>query len=77
MKNIVFIEPRPPDRHVFSRWKLPRLGTVLLGTLLRDAGYHVKVFVEEVAPVDFEAMFSADLVGVSTITSSSVAASGA
>ncbi len=54
---------------MFSRWKLPRLGTVILATRLRDAGYHVKVFVEEVAPVDFEAFFAADLVGISSITS--------
>lgn len=69
MKKVVLIEPKSPDRHVFSRWKLPRLGLVLLGTRLKAAGYDVKVFIEEVAPVDFEALFSADLVGISTITS--------
>ena len=58
-----------PEPHVFSRWKLPRLGTVILATRLREAGYDVKVFVEDVAPVDFEAFFAADLVGISTITS--------
>jgi len=68
MKRIVLIEPRSPDRHVFSRWKLPRLGTAILATRLKAAGYEVKVFVEDVAPVDFEAFFSADLVGVSTVT---------
>jgi radical SAM superfamily enzyme YgiQ (UPF0313 family) len=69
MKNVVLIEPKSPDRHVFSRWKLPRLGLVILGTRLKAAGYDVKVFVEDVAPVDFAALFSADLVGISTITS--------
>jgi len=69
VKTIVFIEPKSPERHVFSRWKLPRLGTVILGTRLRDAGYDVKVFIEEVQPVDYDALFSADLVGISTITS--------
>jgi len=69
MKKVVLIEPKSPERHVFSRWKLPRLGPVILGTQLKRAGYDVKVFVEDVAPVDFEALFSADLVGVSTITS--------
>jgi radical SAM superfamily enzyme YgiQ (UPF0313 family) len=69
IKNIVFIEPKSPERHVFSRWKLPRLGMVVLATRLKQAGYEVKVFVEDVAPVDYEAFFSADLVGISTITS--------
>jgi radical SAM superfamily enzyme YgiQ (UPF0313 family) len=69
VKRIVLIEPKSPERHVFSRWKLPRLGTALLGTRLKEAGYDVKVFVEDVAPVDFDALFSADLVGLSTITS--------
>ena len=69
MKNIVLIEPKSPDWHVFTRWKLPRLGLVVLATRLKAAGYDVKVFVEEVSPVDFAALFSADLVGISTITS--------
>jgi|WetSurMetagenome_2_1015567.scaffolds.fasta_scaffold17222_2 radical SAM superfamily enzyme YgiQ (UPF0313 family) len=69
IKKIVFIEPKSPDRHVFSRWKLPRLGTVVLATRLKASGYDVKVFVEDVAPVDYEAFFSADLVGISSITS--------
>ena len=69
MKHVVLIEPKSPDRHIFSRWKLPRLGTILLGGRLRDAGYRVTVFAEEVAPVDFETFFSADIVGISTITS--------
>ncbi|MFO8015108.1 MAG: cobalamin-dependent protein [Phycisphaerae bacterium] len=67
--KIVFIEPKSPERHVFSRWKLPRLGTVILATRLKQAGYDVQVFVEDVAPVDYEVFFSADLVGISTITS--------
>jgi radical SAM superfamily enzyme YgiQ (UPF0313 family) len=69
IKKIVFIEPKSPERHVFSRWKLPRLGTVVLATRLKEAGYDVRVFVEDVAPVDYAALFSADLVGISTITS--------
>jgi radical SAM superfamily enzyme YgiQ (UPF0313 family) len=69
IRKIVFIEPKSPERHVFSRWKLPRLGTVVLATRLKQAGYEVKVFVEDVAPVDYEAFFSADLIGISTITS--------
>jgi len=69
IRKIVFVEPKSPDRHVFSRWNLPRLGTVILATRLKQAGFDIKVFVEDIAPVDYEAFFSADLVGISTITS--------
>ncbi|HLC18544.1 MAG TPA: radical SAM protein [Thermodesulfobacteriota bacterium] len=69
MKKIVFIEPNPPDLHVYSRMPLPRLGTVILGTKLREAGYEVKSYVESVSPVDFDDVLTADAVGISTITS--------
>jgi radical SAM superfamily enzyme YgiQ (UPF0313 family) len=67
--RIVLVEPKGPERHVFSRWKLPRLGLTILGTRLRAAGHDVKVFVEDIAPIDYNAFFAADLVGLSTITS--------
>ena len=69
MKTIVFIEPRSPDFHIFSRFGLPRLGTLILGSLLESAGYYVKAFVEDVAEIDFRDVLKADLVGISTITS--------
>ncbi len=69
MKNIVFIEPRSPGYHIFSRYGLPRLGTLILGTILEGQGYMVRVFVEDVEPIDFNKVLDADLVGISTITS--------
>jgi radical SAM superfamily enzyme YgiQ (UPF0313 family) len=69
MEKIVFIEPNPPDFHIFSRMIMPRLGTVLLGTTLKQHGYEVKSYVECVSQLDLEDVFSADAVGISTITS--------
>ncbi len=69
IRTIVMLEPRPPDLHIFSRFALPRVGATLLATILRDRGYDVRVMVEEVAPFDWEAVARADLVGISTITS--------
>jgi len=66
--RIALVEPSAPGTHLFSGASLPRLGTVLLGTILRDLGYHVEVFVEEVRAIDEVAMRKADLVGISTIT---------
>lgn len=69
MRRIVFVEPRPPDLHIFTRMPMPRLGTVLLGTILRQKGYEVKSYVEVVRDLDIEDILKADAVGISTITS--------
>ncbi len=69
IERIVLLEPKPPDTHIYSHFALPRLGVVLLGTILRDAGYDVTVMVEEVRDFDFDAIARADLVGISSITS--------
>jgi len=68
LKRLVMIEPQAPGRHIYSRMHLPRLGAVLLATLARDRGWHADVFVEDVAPVDWQTVLRADLVGISTIT---------
>lgn len=65
----VFLEPKPANAHIFSLYALPRLGGVLLATLLRERGWDVSVFVEEVREIDFDQVLRADLVGISTITS--------
>jgi len=69
MRKIVFIEPKPPDFHIFTRMPLPRLGTILLGTILQQNGYEVKSYVEEVSELNLEDILKADAVGISTITS--------
>ena len=69
MPKIILIEPRPPNLHIFSQFYSPRLGTFILGTLMREQGWEAEVVVEEWEHIDFEALCSADLVGISTITS--------
>ena len=69
IKKIVGIEPAPPGFHVFSAFKLPRLGLPMLGTILRDKGHQVRLFCQDLAPIDWEETLSADLVMISTITS--------
>jgi len=68
IRKIAFIEPRSPGAHVYSRWGLPRLGTLVLGTILERAGYDVSVYIEDVRGIDFDDVFSRDAVGISTIT---------
>ena len=69
MPKIVFIEPRAPNLHIFSQFPLPRLGTLILGTMMKGRGWDTEVFVEDFRKIDFEAIASADLIGISTITS--------
>jgi radical SAM superfamily enzyme YgiQ (UPF0313 family) len=69
MRKIVLVEPKSTHLHVYSRVAIPRLGAVLLGTILRNLGYEVQVFIEDIAPIDMRAVLRADLVGVSVITS--------
>ncbi len=69
IKKIVFIEPKSPGTHVYKKWGFPRLGTIILGTILRNAGYEVQIFIESVKGIDWDAVFDADAVGISTITS--------
>jgi radical SAM superfamily enzyme YgiQ (UPF0313 family) len=69
MPKIVLIEPRPPNLHIFSQFYSPRLGTFILGTLMREQGWEAEVVIEEWERIDFEALRTADLVGISTITS--------
>jgi len=67
--RIIFVEPSPPDFHIFSRYPLPRLGTLILGTMLQKAGHEVQVMVETVEKLDYHKMLAADLIGISAITS--------
>jgi len=49
---------------------IPRLGSVLLGTILQNQGVEVKVVVEEIAQPDYRKLdFKPDLVGISSISS--------
>uniref|UniRef100_A0A7C3WPG7 B12-binding domain-containing radical SAM protein n=1 Tax=Desulfobacca acetoxidans TaxID=60893 RepID=A0A7C3WPG7_9BACT len=70
IKKVLFIEPRSPRPHIFSRVVIPRLGCVLLGTILEQQGFEVRVVVEEISQPDYRTMdFKPDLVGISSISS--------
>ncbi len=75
IQKVVLIEPRSPGIHVFSRFKLPRLGLPLLGAVLKkELGLDVKVYFQEMARLDWGEIAGADLVGISTITMTAPAA---
>jgi radical SAM superfamily enzyme YgiQ (UPF0313 family) len=68
IRRVILVEPSSHNLHVFSRFKLPRLGVPLLGTILRDLGYEVRVLVEPVRPIRDEELLDADIVGISVLT---------
>ncbi len=74
INEIVLIEPKSPGEHFFRFAKLPRLGTPLLGAILKKLGYRVKIFCEDLATIDWNQVLNADLVGISTITSTATRA---
>ena len=68
--KILFIEPRAPREHIFSRVVIPRLGCLLLGTILQEQGKEVKVVIEEMSTPDYRTLdFHPDLVCISSISS--------
>jgi len=69
MRKLVLIEPKSPNLHIFSQFPLPRLGIFILGALVKAKGWDVEVVIEQSQKLDFEEIRKADLVGISTITS--------
>jgi radical SAM superfamily enzyme YgiQ (UPF0313 family) len=69
MAKIIFIEPKSPNLHIFSIYKLPRLGIFILGKLTKQRGWDTEIYVEDIEPLDWKRLKSADLVAISTISS--------
>jgi radical SAM superfamily enzyme YgiQ (UPF0313 family) len=74
IRRVSFIEAGSPGMHIFSKFPIPRLGAVLLSTILRARGYEVKAFIEDVADPDWPFIENSDLVCISTITSTAIKA---
>jgi radical SAM superfamily enzyme YgiQ (UPF0313 family) len=74
MKNIYFIEAKSPGSHIFSFTALPRLGCVLLGTILNNLGYNTKVYIEDLAIPDLKQLEDADMICISAISSTATRA---
>ncbi len=74
IKKISFIEAKSPGAHIFSKIPIPRLGAILLSTILHERGHEVKVFIEDIAEPDWSYIENSDLVCISTITSTALRA---
>jgi len=70
---IRLVEPAPPSVHFMSPWRYPRLGLPMSGSALRAAGHGVRICCPQLAPVDWDDVFGAGLIGLSTTTSAAPA----
>ena len=55
--------------HVYSKVRLPRLGLPIIGAVLQAHGHDVAIYVADLDPIDWDDVYSADVVGFSTTTS--------
>lgn len=66
---IVGIEPKAPGMHIFSQTLMPRLGLPQLLTIATQIGHQAEIYVEEIAPIQWESIKRADIVMLSSTTS--------
>ena len=69
LKKIVLVEPEAPSEHVYSAVRMPRLGLPLLGAILKEEGYQVDIFMGKRKNLPRQYFLDADLIGISTTTS--------
>jgi anaerobic magnesium-protoporphyrin IX monomethyl ester cyclase len=72
--KIRLIEPEAPGTHVWSKVLMPRLGLPIMAATLKQRGHDVLIYSPQMAPVDWDDVLSADLVGLSSTTSTATAA---
>ena len=69
IKTIRLIEPKAAGYHVYNRIVLPRLGLPILGTILKQKGYDVRIYCQDIQDIDYADLYKSDLVGISITTS--------
>ena len=71
--KIRLIEPAASSLHMWSYSHYPRLGLPIIGAALKAAGHDVRIYCPQMAPIVSADVNSADLVGISTTTSTTPA----
>ncbi len=67
LERVVLIEPHG-GLHFFFYARTPLLGLPILGEILRRMGLVVRIFCEKLAPINWDEVAKADLVGISVLT---------
>jgi anaerobic magnesium-protoporphyrin IX monomethyl ester cyclase len=72
--KIRLIEPDAPSMHLWSKSYFVRLGLPIIGAALTRAGHDVRIYNPQLAPIDWDDVYTSELVGLSSTTSTSPAA---
>ena len=72
--KIRLIEPDAPSMHLWSQSYFVRLGLPIIGATLKAHGHDVLIYHPNLAPIDWDDVHSADVVGLSSTTSTTPAA---
>ena len=72
--KIRLIEPDAPSMHLWSKSYFVRLGLPMIGAALTQAGHDVRIYNPQLAPIDWDDVFTSELVGLSCTTSTAPAA---
>lgn len=68
IQHILFLEPKSSHLHVYSDAYIPRIGSLVLATIMRQMGYGVRVMLEEVEKINTDEFAEADLICISSLT---------
>jgi anaerobic magnesium-protoporphyrin IX monomethyl ester cyclase len=71
--KIRLIEPESPSMHLWSHSYFVRLGLPMIGAALKQHGHDVRIYNPQCAPIDWDDVHTAELVGLSSTTSTTPA----
>ncbi len=74
IRKIAFIEAGSSGIQMLGRFTMSRVGSALLSTILRDRGYQVRAFIEDIAATDWDFVKDSDLVCISSLTNTAIRA---
>ncbi|MHA1765483.1 MAG: B12-binding domain-containing radical SAM protein, partial [Promethearchaeota archaeon] len=66
--SIAMLEPKNENLHIYSKFELPRLGCVLLATIMKNLGFDARAYFLSERKI-LEKEITADIIGISSISS--------
>ena len=70
-RKITLLKAEPRRTNVYSAFAYPGLALPVIGTVLKDKGYDVKIYVESIRGWDWSRIAESDLIGI-TVNSAEV-----
>ncbi|QEE18125.1 radical SAM protein [Promethearchaeum syntrophicum] len=68
ISSIAMLEPKNENLHIYSKFELPRLGCVLLATIMKNLGFEARAYFLSERNI-LEKNITADIIGISSISS--------